>query len=82
MLATRKRQRPKLATARSYYRLAGKASRAGNSGEAEAYRRQADRYVEMDRQEQAAAARRKAGDAQARAWLAARRKDTPPKSDR
>jgi hypothetical protein len=42
---------PRLASARAYYRLAGKASRAGEIGTAEHYRKVADRMVDQDRRE-------------------------------
>jgi hypothetical protein len=64
---SRKRQHPKLAQARAYYRLAAKASRAGEHGLWEHYHKVADRLVDQVRAEREARERRTAAE---KAWRA------------
>lgn len=51
MTKTRKKPSARLKSARAYYRLAAKADRAGQSRQAEGYRKVADRKVAEDRRE-------------------------------
>jgi len=68
----RKRMHPLLASARAYFRLAGKAWRAGNSGEAIAYTEQARRIQDRYYREMEAKARREEGEKKYRKELAAK----------
>ena len=74
MTTTRKRKRmhPLLASARAYFRLAGKAWKAGNSGEAMAFTDQARRIKDRYDREMERKAKAEAYEKKYRAELAAR----------
>lgn len=69
-----RRQDPRLAKARSYYRLAAKAGRAGRWGEEKQYRTTADRLVDTARRERERRAERERAEKAYRARIAAERK--------
>jgi hypothetical protein len=67
------RMRPKLALARSYFRVAAKKSKAGDFRSAEHYRKIAYQLVDRDHAEQEARARREKAEKEYRAKVAARK---------